>query len=644
MANGWQVSSSSTDSGPDTVEESELVATLSGKLHVCTTPDKQTGYTRLWLLFCPFLFCIPRRVSEYWYLAFFVRIIIKVLPMEVIARNLPEGMTERYVKQFFTPHLEKFGILIYHCHKAPGKTFANLTFTNREAGTLFLQNHGQKESGRVGFASVRVKLYHFRKPVYVSESYHVPDRFLLSSLESEEYKLVATYRNPMTNGATTKNTRLQRSFDVCQIRCGQWGYNGQHLVFFSHFQQETAGQILFGRRYLLIKYVPKGHSTGAVPNYQIEIPYGSIQSFTIGKTADITLTFSLAEAPKLYEVTEETLDPIDLTHALQRLGFQAQESPNRKPSIKRNRIAALNRSHEVVVSSCLCYRVTLSHSGVLDAIQGLKRAREIPSSIRWNSSTMGSIPFTSQMSLLNNALAGKKFEHFPFGLKFQLQKLAQNGCLSPATVVAFMDIVANHSQGISTLTNTKAVRRMMEQIPFAGPEIEAAELSLEALTDIFVQNQQDIARESSYSSAFIEQPEHICDIYKATVTPAGVYLYGPEPEIKNRILRKYSDHTSFFLQVSFLDENNEPIRYDRHTSNDDIYHGRFQKILEGIINVAGRAYEFLGFSHSSLRAQTCYYMAPFTKGHELLHARLVIMRLGDFSQIRSPAKCAARSK
>lgn len=35
-------------------------------------------------------------------------------------------------------------------------------------------------------------------------------------------------------------------------------------------------------------------------------------------------------------------------------------------------------------------------------------------------------------------------------------------------------------------------------------------------------------------------------------------------------------------------------------------------------------------------------MAPFTLNGELLHARLVISRLGDFSEIRSPAKCAAR--
>lgn len=35
-------------------------------------------------------------------------------------------------------------------------------------------------------------------------------------------------------------------------------------------------------------------------------------------------------------------------------------------------------------------------------------------------------------------------------------------------------------------------------------------------------------------------------------------------------------------------------------------------------------------------------MAPFTLDGEILYARSVIKRLGEFSEIRSPAKCAAR--
>lgn len=52
--------------------------------------------------------------------------------------------------------------------------------------------------------------------------------------------------------------------------------------------------------------------------------------------------------------------------------------------------------------------------------------------------------------------------------------------------------------------------------------------------------------------------------------------------------------------------------------------------------------QFLGFSHSSLRARTCWFMAPFVKDGTLIFAQRVIKDLGDFSLIPSPAKCAAR--
>lgn len=68
----------------------------------------------------------------------------------------------------------------------------------------------------------------------------------------------------------------------------------------------------------------------------------------------------------------------------------------------------------------------------------------------------------------------------------------------------------------------------------------------------------------------------------------------------------------------------------------------YREVLLTPINIAGRHFKFLGFSHSSLRSQTCWFMAPFTVNHEKLTARTVIQRLGNFTRIRSPAKCAAR--
>lgn len=566
--------------------------------------------------------------------------------MEVLARNLPPGMTERYVKQFFNPFLDAVGIHTYQCQKTSGKTFAKLTFTDAEAGKRFLELHGQTIPGRDGFATVRIKLFHFRKPVNISKSYHVPDKFLLSSLESEEIKRLSDNRTRASTNPRNaiRPTKLRRAFDVRQIQCGQWTYrDNQQLVYASHFRDDRTGQMLFGRRCILIKLGPKAHNRYTTPGHQIEIPYSSVESFTIGTRTDLNVTFSLAEAPKLYAMPDEQDDDVSLATAMRGFGLQLQRPSRQVSPAKRTRITALSTWHGGVVGSCLCYRFTLSHMQDIEALQALKHAREVPQGIIWNS-TAHTTSFAAEMTELNNALTGKRFETFSFGLKFQLQMLGHNGILPPAKVVQFMDVVKGHSTGISPSVTTKAVRRLAMEIPYAGPETEAADLSMVALSELLVKNQLAIVREDSCSSVHFQQPDHICDIFKATVTPTGIYLHGPEPEVKNRILRKYTTHTSYFLQVSFLDENHEPLRYDRHTSNEEIYQGRFQQILEKSINIAGRPYEFLGFSHSSLRAQTCYFMAPFTMELELVHARLVIQRLGDFTTIRSPAKCAARSK
>jgi hypothetical protein len=50
----------------------------------------------------------------------------------------------------------------------------------------------------------------------------------------------------------------------------------------------------------------------------------------------------------------------------------------------------------------------------------------------------------------------------------------------------------------------------------------------------------------------------------------------------------------------------------------------------------------LGFSHSSLRSQSCWFMAPFTVDGNLVFSQDVIRGLGNFTAFRSPAKCAAR--
>jgi hypothetical protein len=123
--------------------------------------------------------------------------------------------------------------------------------------------------------------------------------------------------------------------------------------------------------------------------------------------------------------------------------------------------------------------------------------------------------------------------------------------------------------------------------------------------------------------------------------PIGLLLRGPDWDVSNRILRKYANYTLFFMRVSFTDEDGLSVFHDPRACQDAVYR-RFRDVLYNGLQVAGRTFEFLGFSHASLRNYQVWFMAPFQKDGVLLRARDIIRELGDFSHIHCSAKCAAR--
>ena len=551
--------------------------------------------------------------------------------MEVFVRNLPSSITENQVKRYFKPILIKLDIHIFHCHIIKGRGLATLTILDVNKGQKFLLLHGQSNPGKVGFEKVQRKLFYMKKPVNCMGNDRVPDRFLLQSMQKEEYEKLHASKNQKAR--QTESRGLKRDFAIFEIFCGRWDYIERRLVFFSHFQQRRTGRLDFGRRALTAHLNQSPH----ILAHQLEIPYKSIESMAVGNQGNATVTFSLAEAPKIFEEVSDTDELVALLNGMKKLQFQ-----NKHSSVERKRIMAIDKSHEIVVSSCLCYRFVLQQASEIQRFQALKRIFEMPQSIPCDSTVFTELKFPAQMTHLNTALGGPRYNNIPFEVKFQLQMLVQNGYLPPPKVRQLIKVIAHYSPDVTKPVMISAIQRLGNQIPFAGPNVESSDLSLETLSETFRGNIKAIIRERAYSSDVTEIYNHIADIHKAMVTPAGIYLSGPEPEVKNRVLRKYAAFSNYFLQVSFLDEDGERIWYERGSSNEDIYHVRFKKVLEGIINIAGRGYEFLGFSHSSLRSQACWFMAPFVLNGVLTHARAVVGDLGDFSSIRSPAKCAAR--
>jgi hypothetical protein len=230
----------------------------------------------------------------------------------------------------------------------------------------------------------------------------------------------------------------------------------------------------------------------------------------------------------------------------------------------------------------------------------------------------------------------------PFVISFQVQKLAQDGFLPPNTVMQLLPEIKNIAARSSAAICVNSIRKLFNQIDFAGPETEATNFQLYELIVQLKKNEEQCKRESLVADEEARTPENLAIIHRVKITPAAIHLYGPEAESNNRVLRKYPDHHEYFLRVQFCDEDGQPVRFNPRVSNEQILRGRFKNILENGINIAGREYAFLGFSHSSLRAQSCWFMAPFIYKGSLLWDRMIIKDLGNFSMIRSPAKCAAR--
>lgn len=130
-------------------------------------------------------------------------------------------------------------------------------------------------------------------------------------------------------------------------------------------------------------------------------------------------------------------------------------------------------------------------------------------------------------------------------------------------------------------------------------------------------------------------------VHKVNITPTGMTLHGPDPEAKNRILRRFSAYREYFIRVQFCDEDGTDLRFNSQVSYEAVY-ARFKRVMEDGIAICGRVYSFLGYSHSSLRSHSAWFMAPFVHNGRLETYFTVIPDLGKFGGIRSPARCAAR--
>lgn len=560
--------------------------------------------------------------------------------MDIFVRGVPVQTTESALRDFFKPILERFSILRFYCTKFRNKPFAILTVTDVAKARLFLERFGRSTMGfTLG------QLIYFDTRLMVSESRNKPNEIALRALRHEEEDLLrrvsrSTKSDPDNEAASHKPSqrKIQRRFDFSCLQCGTWDRSGRDTVFVSQFEEDRPkGRVVFGKKALAMIL----RATNQVGfEFRMDVPYWSIDTISTCSQTN-RITFTLAFAPRIYRMADRSMEEL-----FSNLGMLPQKEFRR--ANERARVSGIDKSHESVVGTCFAYRITLANPKDTSKVDHLVRTnRGMPSLLSLSSSDL---LFSSKFNfprdfqtLMDHIGPGCKYGDLAFPIKFQIERLARNAYLPPLDIVLLLKNIHRLSYQEGQIPTAMAIQMLARKIPIPGPQLDIESLLINVLDESLTQYAQEFEFEGSIYDSNSWNNNQCALVHRVTVTPTGMYLEGPEPEAGNRVLRQYRDHADHFLRVEFTDEDGDYVRFEPRTDLSEIFGKRFKGVLDGTIDIGGRSFEFLGFSHSSLRQRTCWFMSPITlKKGLVVTAQDVIKGLGDFSEIRCPAKCAAR--
>ncbi|KAF2429652.1 RdRP-domain-containing protein [Tothia fuscella] len=425
----------------------------------------------------------------------------------------------------------------------------------------------------------------------------------------------------------TKPDTKEPVFVTRSLSCGVWEYRDSDSapLFSSHYTETSTyqGQLLLGRTSaVLLLFGPTAYTTDQTENWKFRIDFAwqSIDTMFVSGGPNPNLVITCHHSPKMYRP--------------ERLGSEKG---------KKIRITALDDQHREIAAQCFSYQILLSNGLDLEKIRSqLQNGPEMPPTMTIRTIIRkATTPLSLEMyNLSENLISERQTLQFP--VMFQATKLAMNGCLSPSTVkLLIKPLTVLIKSGTSVAACAYALYKLYNRLPSRGPHTDAKEFSVETITTQL----QEFASNSLEGSVFQKDKRygHLFLVYHFRVTPTGIYLEGPEKEVSNRVLRKHIDHLDSFVRVTFSEEDGERLDFQWNTNLDPVY-ARYKDVLNTSISICDKSYQFLGFSSSSLKSGTAWFMAPFWDHNEkkILFADLVIHNLGHFETFTSPAKCAAR--
>ncbi|KAI5458153.1 RNA dependent RNA polymerase-domain-containing protein [Mariannaea sp. PMI_226] len=559
--------------------------------------------------------------------------------MEAILRNVPKDLTSDTLEDALMDHMKKLGIQEFGCEKPRRRTMAWVQFLNPADGTKFLRKYekishqpsANDENAAPGhFGKPKklkdiARLHLLKTPIYVSRSNRKDEDQMMDQMISH---LELKRDKKAERSKKNKTPKVPATpVPIVSIACGQTIFDGPEKTF--TFVQRTGiprlenAHITFGNQAVKIVL------SSQFEKVHIEFYNRTIHDLLIDEQS-LAIALVIIEAPRMYQ---QVVDPESNTRYL------------------RIRSIPFWNSHIDNVKTCMVYRVTLQNKtdvrlcarllGQHDSLTRIERHLPVKQSHQ-HPDNRESFTLIGQTFL--------KKEKLPFALIFQVEALVWNGYLQPGEakdLLQLMDRVAMDSikNKVAFPVTAHAMKQLFYRVPVAvSPGTDPScydfiELLSEVIEAEFEARAENPHRDRIYGSRISPNQTWV---FKAMVTPTRILLSGPEAENKNRVLRMFPNHSDYFLRVSFYDEDGQDLFLKPQVSNDNVFK-RYKNILQRGIIIASRKYEFLGFSHSSLRSHSVWFVAPFVDDSgNRQNCTSILNSLGDFKHIQVPAKCAAR--
>lgn len=546
-------------------------------------------------------------------------------------RNLPRDVSNHGLAIQLDPFMKHLRIVDYSCEKAGKSPYGSITFLHEADGKKFLANHGEETPPapapspglpRRGWAQgnnqprARARLLLLGKHVYCKTSKRAADDITLRSLRHKAEGR-ATHTEAPKNDSST--------FELHSLSCGYNTFEGGEMEFVSERTYTQPGRAKFSKRKLVIDL----HSS----HVQIRIPTSTIVGMVQG--ADASLIITLSTSPVFLD--SQNFWEIDLAD---RMGGLYLEPVDESWS----RVSAIDSKHELSAPYCLVYRIKVSSTKFREKMKRIESKGLIPVTRHDVAAQLvPTIGYAVHVKALEEQLGRYLTQaDLPFGILFSLKALVYNGYLHPAKVSELARRLCRlRKPGQDFPISVEAMKKLFEWINYPDPFGDALEFEVEYIIETLLTAEDEILKGVSVRSGLSGESPNLTQTYRAVVTPSRITLHGPELTAKNRILRKFPDHQDCFLRVQFTDEGGDDLLFNPKISLDQIYL-RFKDVLKRGISIAGRLYMFLGFSHSSLRAHSVWFCAPFVDGGRLHTHFTIIDDLGQLNNIDSPARRAAR--